>query len=493
MADELTLPQLPAVSWDERTQSISTRARKRARSNAAGAPPMFATSSDPAFFSSDDDPAIENYTPARRKKRLVGSWYEQQPLPSSDSCFGDDVIPQPKPNRKFVRNIDSGVWMAEAGDDTPFDDDAKSQAGPAYSPNPMPQLGRRRVPKLSEAEVTMRKVIQACLDEGQETIDISGLNLKSISSDTIAMLSTLTPIPIVAEGVPFEQRDANIKLFIANNGLETVPGTLFSLKNLTSLSLRGNRLEELPDSIGNLTNLRELNVAQNRLKHLPSSMLKLIGPGSKMTFLRISLNEFLEFDPSLVPEPSKSEVKFSSTSGISAYFKTRSPVRFLHSAQESLRFDAVPSPDAKSAKRGGDTASQTDLDGLSSPSRVPSLMELALRKCYQSSRLHQFPDLIDGWSDHLRGLFERLVAQQEAGGVHCSTCDTLVATPAIQWIEWWGVKDTSSAAPISLREHDRDVVPFLFVGCTTACGPRDIQPGTTLEDLAEAERSRIGS
>ena len=172
MADEPTLPQLPAVSWDERTQSISTSSRKRARLNHA-TPPMFATSSDPAFFSSDDDPAVENYTQARRKKRLVGSWYEQQPVPSSDSAFGDEVIPQPKPNRKFARHFDSGVYMADTSDESWADDDLSQTVAPYPPTARLPQLNRRPGPKLTDAEATMRRVIQKCIDDGDEVVDIS--------------------------------------------------------------------------------------------------------------------------------------------------------------------------------------------------------------------------------------------------------------------------------------------------------------------------------
>lgn len=175
MSDEPTLPQLPAVSWDERTQSINTRARKRARLDQSAGPPMFATSSDPAFFSSDDDPTVENYTSGRRKKRLVGSWYEQQPVPSSDLFSGDEAIPQPRPNPKFARHFDSGVYMTEAGDDYPCDDDATSlPEDPPYPPKArLPQLSRGAAPKLTESEATVRRVIQLCINEGDEVIDIS--------------------------------------------------------------------------------------------------------------------------------------------------------------------------------------------------------------------------------------------------------------------------------------------------------------------------------
>lgn len=300
------------------------------------------------------------------------------------------------------------------------------------------------------------------------------------------MISGLAPIPIVAEDVPFEQREPNIKLFIANNELTTVPGALFRLEHLTSLSLRGNRLEELPDSVGNLTNLRELNVAQNRLRYLPSSLLKLLGPNSKITSLSIQLNDFMEVGPSLLSEARVFDAEFQSSSIVSAYFVTRSPVKHLHWTQASLRFDAVPPPNARIATRGGDVPGQ---GGHRRPaSRVPSLVELTLRKCYQSSMLRQFPEYLEGDAlEHLRILFGRLVVQREAGGVHCSTCGTLLVTPAIQWIEWWGVKHHNVSGTSSQEvRHDPDVVPFLFTGCSTACGPRDIRPGTSLEELEDA-------
>lgn len=295
------------------------------------------------------------------------------------------------------------------------------------------------------------------------------------------MLSTLSPIPIVAEDVPFEHREPSIKLFIANNELTTVPGALFGLEHLTSLSLRANRLEELPDSIGNLKNLKELNVSQNRLKYLPSSLLNLLGPGSKITSLSIQLNDFIEVDPSMLPVARVFDAETTSSSTVSAYYVDRSPVRTLHWTQESLRFDAAPAPKTRTANQDGDSLDRDE----AAASRVPSLMELALKKCYQSTMLRQLPEyLMDDSFENLRTLFGRLMAQREAGGVHCSTCGTLLVTPVIQWMEWWGVKYQSGSLSQGVR-HDPDVVPFLFVGCSTACGPRDVKPGTSLEDLGD--------
>ena len=111
MAEEPTLPKLPAVSWDFETETFNNT-RKRARNRGEpSAPPNFTNSSDPAVFSSDDDPQLENYTQGRhRKKRYIGSWFQQN-LASSDSTFGESVQPAPKANRTLERQFDSGVWM----------------------------------------------------------------------------------------------------------------------------------------------------------------------------------------------------------------------------------------------------------------------------------------------------------------------------------------------------------------------------------------------
>ncbi len=114
MADEPTLPRHPAVSWDVQKQTIS-RSGKHGRHD--DAPPLISTSSDPAVFSSDDDPALDNYAQGRRKKKLyVGAWYAQQPAtagaPSSDLSQHQ---PGHHSKRTLERQLDSGVWMGSDG------------------------------------------------------------------------------------------------------------------------------------------------------------------------------------------------------------------------------------------------------------------------------------------------------------------------------------------------------------------------------------------
>ncbi|KAI0690213.1 hypothetical protein BC835DRAFT_1307995 [Cytidiella melzeri] len=66
-----------------------------------------------------------------------------------------------------------------------------------------------------------------------------------------------------------------VNLLLGNNAITKLPVELFSLHNLTVLSMRNNLLTFLPPQIALLTNLRELNVAQNKLTYLPAEMLEM--------------------------------------------------------------------------------------------------------------------------------------------------------------------------------------------------------------------------
>ncbi|PWN37120.1 uncharacterized protein FA14DRAFT_170008 [Meira miltonrushii] len=66
-----------------------------------------------------------------------------------------------------------------------------------------------------------------------------------------------------------------LELYLAKNNLRTISSALFSVTNLTVLSVRGNKLKELPPAIGDLKNLTELNVSSNELRYFPSEIQKL--------------------------------------------------------------------------------------------------------------------------------------------------------------------------------------------------------------------------
>lgn len=186
MADEPALPRFP--HWDSGSQSFNARKRVRDGDDAAAASAresaaqLFANSSDPAMFSSDDDPNVENYAQGRhRKKRYVGSWFQQQPA-SGDSAFSEESssgryqLPRPPkggaPRRTFERQFDSGVWMgSDASTDLELEDSL-----PPPPPSRLPQLDLnrgRQVMTISRAEELARDKIFDAVENGTEDIDLS--------------------------------------------------------------------------------------------------------------------------------------------------------------------------------------------------------------------------------------------------------------------------------------------------------------------------------
>lgn len=174
MADEPTLPRLPpSISWDAQTERFSNNPRKR-RYDLKGssvAPPSCSNSSDPAVFSSDDDPGLDNYVEGRRKKRYVGSWFHQQPA-SSDSATGEPRPALRRGKRTLKRDLDSGVWMGS--DSTDGDESIMMPEVPTQAR--LPQLNhapvRQRNDGTSHQELIAQQRIQECLDAGKEYIDL---------------------------------------------------------------------------------------------------------------------------------------------------------------------------------------------------------------------------------------------------------------------------------------------------------------------------------
>ncbi|KAL0937305.1 leucine-rich repeat domain-containing protein [Colletotrichum truncatum] len=518
MSDEPTLPRLPhSISWNAQTERFSNNPRKR-RYNFKGnsvAPPSWSNSSDPAVFSSDDDPGLDNYVEGRRKKRYIGSWFHQQPAASADSATGE---PRPalRGKRTLKRDLDSGVWMGSDstdGDESIMMPDLPTQAR-------LPQLNNvpvRRRNVISPEELEAREKIQKFVDAGEEQIDLSMMGLKTLSDATIRPLSEFACIPVVAEGVPFEQKDPALELYLYTNPLQRLPGAIFDLEHLTVLSLRHCRLRELPPAIGKMRNLRTLNLAQNLLRYLPAELLDLMAAPSALGELRLQGNQF--FQTTDLPRLSDledleneclngqrlAEAWRPGSDGVAARFFARSPVHYMDSSgfsHSDFRLDpeavivpierpqseqnmslTMPSSSApyQSKSAGRSVASAQG-------SRVPSLMELALRSASKSSDLNDLPDYIPGSMANLRALLERAADQRETGGLTCSICKKPFVVPTTQWLEWWQVCFIESkqkedghvlkARPwTDLDEENDGAVPFLRRGCSWKCGPADIAEG----------------
>ena len=71
---------------------------------------IFATSSDPPLFSSDDFPAssAEHYEQPRRKRQHRRTWFEDEEQSSKRTRVSQGSKPR---RRKFSRNFDSGIWL----------------------------------------------------------------------------------------------------------------------------------------------------------------------------------------------------------------------------------------------------------------------------------------------------------------------------------------------------------------------------------------------
>ncbi|KAI3398083.1 hypothetical protein diail_9836 [Diaporthe ilicicola] len=513
---EPSLPPMPAVSWDAQTQSFAKRKRSTA-------PQLFSDSSDPAIFSSDDDPALDNYVEGRhKKKRYVGSWFQQRPA-SSDSGLSVRPGSSPRPGsrckRKFVP-VDSGVFMGSDGsvddilDEMPPATANKTIFPPATATAMPPQLNQVPRPSqkghLSDAEAKSQETIRRCIDHGIEDVDLSAQGLEHISNATISLISQIARIPSVERGVPFEHQDPELRLFLWSNRLTRVPGAVFDLDHLTILSLRGNSLTELPPAILKLKRLQTLNVSLNNLKYLPIELLELIyDPRSSLETLMLHPNPW--YQPKGSEEP---EAPWSSENADRKYpgpGPTGRGSRWLSGEPRGQTYldgklwarSPVEYRDTKGAfystfrvKPGDKTLSTEDLGSEPAPpmqntarqrfmlssdvktTKVPSLMELALQACARNPYLAELPGILADTTANTR-LCDLLVDTQTnsyTGGLHCTVCKRPVIKPTAQWFEWWEIfvnhrmpgSELTSVQYLTKSPGER-LVPFVRRVCSWNC------------------------
>lgn len=510
MSDEPSLPPLPAVSWDEQSQSFSNNPRKRGRNNnqAGNSSPLRFNSSDPAIFSSDDDPGLDNYVEGRPKKRYVGTWFQQRPATDGDAS--NTLLQQRK--RILTRDYDSGVFL---GSDVTTDGEDLLDGLEMPVPPRLPYLDKR-IP-LSQAEMAARRKIEDCLDRGNESVDLWSMGLEELSNDTIERLGQIASIPVVAKDVAFLPKEPELKLFLSLNRLSYLPGNIFDLTHLTVLSLRGNLLTELPPVIYKLRNLKQLNLSQNHFMYLPAEFLDLMQPGGKLRDLALFVNPFIlpegctesmaddEDKTSLRPAPRTAHRYIGRVDGskIPRYLTQwlgRSPVQFSDSRGQvlsdfelSVESETSPVlPVEVSSDQFGLAASYSPRASTSfrkqeaRPSVVPSLVEMVLQSCYRSSQLRGLEAYIPEGPVHLQRLLQRASSQKDMGGLVCSNCRKTLVVPPMEWIEWRELR-TSTIMPrpeqnvtdVITKPFTNDVsempVPFLHRACSWNCGPKDLE------------------
>ncbi|KAK9485667.1 hypothetical protein V1527DRAFT_465837 [Lipomyces starkeyi] len=117
--------------------------------------------------------------------------------------------------------------------------------------------------------------IRLALEDGMRKIDLDSLNLDAIP-DEIGDLRNLVALESGFTGHqdvgPLRQ---DIEIYLSNNNISEIVPRLFSVENITVLSLRNNRLSAIPNAIYRLRNLQNLSLGGNELQYLPAQILQL--------------------------------------------------------------------------------------------------------------------------------------------------------------------------------------------------------------------------
>ncbi|TQS34828.1 hypothetical protein Golomagni_04778 [Golovinomyces magnicellulatus] len=495
MSSNYTLPQLPS----NRTTDSNTKILKRPRASS----PIFSSdsifSSDPIFSSEDDEPSCENYIQERHKKKTRGPWFLHRPTDINDDISGEN--PQ-RNKRDFKRNIDSGVFL---GSDTSDSDEFLKSF---ESSNSIIRPVRSKIlPCSPSPENLVLQRIQFCLEEGNETIDLSSQGLKSLSNEAIKQLSYFVRVPTVSEGV-FTVLEPELKIFLASNQLTTLPHELFNLNHLEVLSLRGNLIHELAPGIGNLLNLKELNLSQNGLKYLPFEILNLISEKGSLESLSLHPNLFYEPQFPLgakpwkpvdcrnnIEESSYNDHKSSPTSSKYKNDKTwNSKWKVVFQASTEVRFMDINGSLVKGPTFTASVSQTTplplpvakwDYDPIpptprgDSLSRVPSLLETALNAC---AKTQQLPSLAlylpEDTPTYIYDLIDLASNDKERGSSYCTMCGRKFIIARTEWIEWWEISKARSTITPPTHDYvlnDRDyierMVPLIRRGCSWLCVP----------------------
>ncbi|KAI6101324.1 hypothetical protein F5141DRAFT_1066054 [Pisolithus sp. B1] len=164
--------------------------------------------------------------------------------------------------------------------------------------------------------------------EISEQTMFSGRNLSRVNTEPSGTRSFGRTQSIVDSG---KQRHV-LQLYLSGNKISSLPPELFTLQNLSVLSLRSNQLTYLPGDICRLKNLKELNISLNRLTYLPWEIRDM-----KLDKLLLYPNPFLP-EPSSPFKPTHSGVGHRSPS-------TRRSISRVASLRREY-VDNSPSPSA---------------------------------------------------------------------------------------------------------------------------------------------------
>ncbi|GAB7345266.1 hypothetical protein MBLNU457_3631t1 [Dothideomycetes sp. NU457] len=495
-------PPLPAqdiVSPPPSPMQLETRKRHF--------PDYDSQSSDPIF--SEDASESDSYTGPRRKRLFKGPWW-------LDSASKSQHMAKAGKSGKIV---DSGVWIASESsidmtsqaDQFAYDAHAAPGSSPPRHEPEFVALPRRESPKLSKAMDMAARIVERCIDLGDENVDLSRMDLPALSSDSMRSLQHLTRAHNMDRmaDITYLRLTPDLKILAGNNFLEDLPSELWDLENITVLSLRSNFLKGISERVGELYRLQELNIALNQIETLPFELLHLLqlreGPTLR---LYAGSNPFLKpVKPALLagqPELSlKSVLHVGGEVQRLRYLLSQPASSSMHvwynmllrTAQEWLRCKAQNSNApigpifaattdvtyydmdgahirsqhglAHTASAGGFTAlagSPSEPNGLCS--YAPSLFELAVRSCRASpwlglttaSELFTYvPPRVE------QGI--QVALESKGRPLHtCSVCRQGYVIKRAEWIEYWYCNTSDTRV-----EADQAFLPFERKACSFGC------------------------
>ncbi|KAL2812431.1 hypothetical protein BJX63DRAFT_396919, partial [Aspergillus granulosus] len=469
-------------------------------------------SSDPALFSSDDIPAsgLENYhAPASgsgsgtgsRKRRYRGTWWGEMVPDPSEGVEGRRMK-RKRAEFKDKRLVDSGVWMGSDESASVFASEGdrwgeellggengqgQGQEGIANehaNGNGIGSTGARTgfVKKVEEEpreHQVARVIVNDCLEQGEDSIDLSNGNLRLIPTGLLRPLQHLTKLPTINEP-PFTEEVYSslqpfLRLFLSGNALPSLTSELFELDSLRVLSLRNNKLTEIPPAIRKLTKLQELNLSVNRLHFLPWELLWLIKKGD-LKHLTVRPNPLLQIEESQISQwylstESHEEMRSCEYDGPPPE-EAWAPIHVATGPITRYNMEGFPISEIPSTHTPSnpDTHSHTAI-----PSRVPSLRETALL-CFSKSAAFDTDLIPEDDTPGFPNLLLRLLRQardvRNAGGQSCSICHRSFVIARTEWIEWWDCStyENGLKGPRGSGEKLRPL-PFRRLGCSLGCVP----------------------
>ncbi|KAI5618719.1 leucine-rich repeat-containing protein 20 isoform X6 [Silurus asotus] len=114
---------------------------------------------------------------------------------------------------------------------------------------------------MGEAVANVARRINATMENGLDTLDLSNCNLISFPDGVLKLIrSYADQIHIIS---------------LANNKLKSLSGKFFTMfTQLTDLDLQGNTLTKLPEAAGELQHLISINLSNNNLNAFPEQLTK---------------------------------------------------------------------------------------------------------------------------------------------------------------------------------------------------------------------------